>query len=75
MKVIHFIKENSQGTVLLARPVTRQMVYARTIELASSEGRTSDEIRQCDYEQAKRELTGESDFVKQQALFDFNEYY
>jgi len=50
------------------------MVYARTIELAALAGRTSYEIRQYDYEQAKRELTGESDFDKQQAVFDFNEY-
>jgi methyl coenzyme M reductase gamma subunit len=56
------------------RPVTREMVYSRTIELASLAGRASYEIRQHDYEQAKRELTGESDFDKQQAIFDFNEY-
>ena len=55
-------------------PVTRQMVYARTIELACLAGRSSHEIRQFDYEQAKRELTGESDSDKQQAIFDFNEY-
>jgi len=63
-----------QGTVSLIRPVTREMVYTRTIELASLAGRASHEIRQFDYEQAKRELTGESDFDKQQAIFDFNEY-
>ena len=63
-----------QGTVSLIHPVTREMVYARTIELASLAGRDSREIKQFDYEQAKRELTGESDFDKQQAIFDFNEY-
>ncbi len=63
-----------QGSASLIRPVTREMVYARTIELAALAGRTSYEIRQYDYEQAKRELTGESDFDKQQAVFDFNEY-
>ena len=63
-----------QGSISLIRPVTRQMVYARTIELASLAGRASYEIKQFDYEQAKRELTGESDFDKQQAVFDFNEY-
>jgi hypothetical protein len=56
------------------KSVTREMVYARTIELASLAGRAPYEIRQFDYEQAKRELTGESDFDKQQAVFDFNEY-
>jgi hypothetical protein len=50
------------------------MVYARTIEIASLAGRASYEIKQFDYEQAKRELTGESDFEKQEAVFEFNEY-
>ena len=62
------------ATVSLIFPVTRQMVYVRTIELATLAGRASHEIKQSDYEQAKRELTGESDCDKQQAAFDFNEY-
>lgn len=33
-------------------------------------GRRADQIRQGDYEQAKRELTGESDFDRQQAILD-----
>ena len=74
MNRIHSIRDSSQGAVSLIRPVTRQMVYARTIELASSAGRTSHEIKQYDYELAKRQLTGESDFDKQQAVLDFNEY-
>ena len=74
MNRFHSNQGNAQGAVLLIRPVTRQMVYARTIELASSAGRTSQEIKQSDYERAKRELTGESDFDKQQAVLDFNEY-
>ncbi|MGL5017875.1 MAG: hypothetical protein ACRDBP_07065 [Luteolibacter sp.] len=65
----------SPNTALSARPVTREMVYLRTLELASSAGRSPRQIRQLDYERAKRELTGESDFDKQQALLDFNEYY
>ena len=63
-----------EDSLSLIRPVTRDMVYVRTIELASLEGRGSHEIEQFDYDQAKRELTGESDFDKQQAAFDFNEY-
>jgi hypothetical protein len=63
-----------EGSNSLIRPVTREMVYARTMELASLAGRASHEINQFDYEQAKRELTGESDHDKQQAAFDFNEY-
>jgi hypothetical protein len=59
---------------LLIGPVTREMVYSRTLELASLAGRKSHQIKQMDYERAKRELTGESDFDKQQALLAFDEY-
>lgn len=48
--------------------VTPHMVRSRTVELAISSGRSSIEIRQRDYEQAKRELTGETDFDRQQAV-------
>jgi hypothetical protein len=76
MKTFHSRQSESQSdTVLLVRPVTRQMVYTRTLELASLAGRTSRQIKQMDYERAKRELTGESDFDKQQAMLDFNEYH
>ena len=44
------------------------------VEMGMKGARDSREIKQFDYEQAKRELTGESDFDKQQAIFDFNEY-
>lgn len=59
----------------VARPVTRAMIYSRTLELATSEGRSPRHIRQMDYERAKRELTGESDYDKQQARLDCNESY
>jgi len=48
--------------------VTPQMVRARTVELAEIAGRNPLEIRQRDYERAKRELTGESDPVRQLAI-------
>lgn len=48
--------------------VTPHMVRCRTVELAMIAGRSSIEIRQRDYEQAKRELTGETDFNRQQAV-------
>lgn len=48
--------------------VTPHMVRCRTVELAISAGRSPIEIRQRDYEQAKRELTGETDFDRQQAV-------
>lgn len=44
------------------------MVRSRTVELAIRAGRSPIEIRQRDYEQAKRELTGETDFDCQQAV-------
>lgn len=50
------------------------MVYERMIELASLAGRSSHPIKQMDYERTKRELTGESDFDKQQAMLCFNDY-
>lgn len=45
--------------------VTPCMVRARTVELAIIAGRGPLEIRQRDYERAKRELTGETDFERQ----------
>jgi hypothetical protein len=65
--------ELQSHTVLANRPVTRQMVYKRTLELASLAGRAAHQIKQVDYERAKRELTGESDFGKQQAILDYGE--
>ncbi len=51
---------------------TREMVHARTSELATLAGRRPYEIIQRDYEQAKRELTGERDFDKQEAILHLN---
>jgi hypothetical protein len=50
------------------RRVTPEMVRSRTVELALKAGRSSMEIRQHDYEQAKRELTGETDYDRQHAV-------
>lgn len=47
---------------------TREMVRARTREFALIAGRGSHEIKQVDYERAKREVTGESDFDRQEAV-------
>ena len=49
-------------------PVTPRMVRARTVELALRAGRSPIEIRQHDYERAKRELTGEADPERQLAM-------
>lgn len=53
----------------LTRP-TREMVRSRTIELASIAGRGPHQIKQADYEQAKRELTGETELDRQLAVLD-----
>jgi hypothetical protein len=62
----------AKGTPLenSGRPVTRDMLYARTTELALMAGRGSQQIKQVDYERAKYELTGELDFDRQQAMLD-----
>jgi hypothetical protein len=51
-------------------PVTREMVHQRTRELTAIAGRDPRQVRQADYEQAKRELTGEVDGDRQQAVLD-----
>jgi hypothetical protein len=50
--------------------VTREDVQARARELALIDGRPPSEVSQSEYEQAKRELTGESDLDRQQAMLD-----
>ena len=50
--------------------VTREMVHARARELALLAGHAPVDVRQSEYEQAKRELTGESDIDRQDAVLD-----
>ena len=50
--------------------VTREMVHARARELALLAGCAPPHVRQADYEQARRELTGESDIDRQDAALD-----
>jgi len=52
------------------RMVTREMVYARTRSLAQAAGRAPQNVRQSDYEQARRELTGVSDHSRQEEMLD-----
>ena len=49
------LTENSAGI----GTVTRKMVRIRAVELAVIDGRSSEEVSKSDWEQAKRELTGE----------------
>jgi hypothetical protein len=51
-------------------PITRERVYCRTRELAAQAGRPPPHVTQRDYEQARREVTGESDRERQDALLD-----
>ena len=74
MKTIQTDAWAGNSSAVVARSVTRQMVYDRTLELALINGRNSHQIKQVDYEQAKRDLTGESDYERQQQILDFPEY-
>ena len=49
---------------------SRDMVYARTVQLALNAGRYAHEISKADYDQAMREVTGESDRMRQDAILD-----
>ncbi|BCU78722.1 hypothetical protein llg_34370 [Luteolibacter sp. LG18] len=60
----------SPNKVPEAGPVTREMVYSRTRELAALAGRPPLRVTQADYERAKSELTGESDPERQDAVLD-----
>jgi len=51
-------------------PVTRDMVDARAHELALIAGRVPPQATQTDYEQAKRELTGEANIDPQEAALE-----
>ncbi len=74
MKTTITTKDSLRAIVSITRPATRKMVQARTVELASLDGRSPHEINQRDYEQAKLELLGESDFDKQQALLNSHNF-
>jgi hypothetical protein len=60
------IAENFKGV----GAVTRDMVHARARELGMISGRAPSEVSQADYEQAKRELTGESDMDRQDEILE-----
>ena len=51
----------------LINRVTREMVHTRTNELVLRDGREPTEVTHGDYAQAKEELTGESDWERQEA--------
>ena len=53
-----------------AGPITRTMVHARTGDLALLAGRSRQQISYADYLRARRELTGETEVNRQEALLD-----
>jgi hypothetical protein len=60
------LAENSQGI----GTVTRKMVHERAVELAVINGRSAPDVSKSDWEQAKRELTGDSDVDPKEAMLD-----
>lgn len=50
--------------------VTRAMVRERAVELAIIDGRPAQEVSKSDWEQAKRELTGEPDVDPKEAVLE-----
>jgi hypothetical protein len=60
------LTENSVGI----GTVTRKMVRIRAVELAIINGRSAQEVSKSDWEQAKRELTGEPEMDPKEALLE-----
>ena len=50
--------------------VTRKMVRERAVELAAINGRSAHEASRSDWEQAKQELTGNSDMDSKEAVLE-----
>src|ERR1019366_7294272 len=60
------LTENSAGL----GTVTRKMVRERAVELAVINGRSARDVSKSDYEQARRELTGEPDANPKEAVLE-----
>ena len=60
------LTENSAGL----GTVTRKMVRERAVELAVINGRTAQEVSKSDWQQAKRELTDDSDVDTNEAALE-----
>ncbi len=70
--MIHPHESNGKTRAVITKRllVTREMVEARTRELASMGGRNAHQVTRTDYERAKRELTGESDGFRQDDMLE-----
>ena len=60
------LTENSAGI----GTVTRKMVRERAVELAVINGRSAQNVAKADWEQTKRELTGEPDLDPKEAVLE-----
>jgi hypothetical protein len=60
------LTENSAGI----GTVTRKMVRERAVELAVINGRSAQDVSKSDWEQAKRELTGEPEIGPKEAILE-----
>jgi len=60
------VSENFKGI----GTVTDEMVEKRAVELALINGRAAKDVSETDYDQAKRELTGESDVEPEEAALE-----
>lgn len=64
--------ENATAAVCIRIPVTYEQVQVRTRGLALLAGHVPPHVSQANYEQAKREVTGESDADRQEAMLNPN---
>jgi hypothetical protein len=55
-------------------PTMRDKLHALTCLLAQKAGRIAPRVSQADYERAKREVTGEADLERQNAILDSVDY-
>ena len=60
------LTENSAGL----GTVTRKMAHERAVELAVINGRSAQDVSKSDWEQAKRELTGEADTDPKESVLE-----
>jgi hypothetical protein len=60
------LTENSTGI----GTITRKMIRARAVEIALINDRSEQEVSKADWEQAKRELTGQPDMDPKEAILE-----
>lgn len=63
-----YSRADEAGEAPAVSRVTPEVLHVRALDLALANGRSGGLVTQADYEQAKRELTGERDFDRQEAI-------